>query len=130
MNHCVTCATQDKATMPKHGDSAFTDAVFVPDFTFFALGRSSSRSGGDNGVCRCDEETSNMSAELLQEAYDRKSLHRGNTPKAVMTVDLFGLPAAYPQISDFARNTPLMIIEDASAGLRKEHRWKKGVQLG
>ena len=37
-------------------------------------------------------------------------------PKAIMPVDLFGLPARYRLIEDFAKNNGLAIIEDAAQG--------------
>ena len=37
-------------------------------------------------------------------------------PKAIMPVDLFGLPARYRLIEKFAKDNNLLIIEDAAQG--------------
>lgn len=132
MNHCVTCANGTDALQLALRAMGIGpgDAVFVPDFTFFASAEVVAAVGATPVFVDVDEETFNMSVESLQEAYDRKSLHRGNTPKAVMTVDLFGLPAAYPQISDFARKHSLMIIEDAAQGFGGAIDGRKACSLG
>ena len=58
--------------------------------------------------------------ESLEEAYE-KDLN----PKAIMPVDLFGLPARYRLIEKFAKENDLLIIEDAAQGFGGQIRGKK-----
>ena len=60
------------------------------------------------------------SVNLYNEAYDRDL-----KPKAIMPVDLFGLPARYRLIEKFAKDYNLTIIEDAAQGFGGLIREKK-----
>ena len=66
--------------------------------------------------CDIYDQTFNIDAEKLseslKEAYEKKL-----NPKAIMPVDLFGLPARYRLIEKFDRENKLLIIEDAAQGL-------------
>ena len=96
------------------------DAVFCPTFTFFASAEVIAASGAVPVFVDCEEETFNICPLSLDEAV-KDVLARGvYEPRAVITVDLFGLPANYPAIRDIARNHGLKILEDAAQGFGGE----------
>ena len=104
--HCITCGNgTDALSMAlmawgiKEGD-----AVFVPDFTFFATGEVVSFEGATPIFVDVDEDTFNMDVEKLEEAI-KAVLEEGKlVPKLVIPVDLFGLLADYEKIEAVAKN--------------------------
>jgi dTDP-4-amino-4,6-dideoxygalactose transaminase len=92
------------------------DAVFVPDFTFFVLVEVVSSEGATPIFVDVDKVTFNMDTADL-EAKIKKVVAEGKyTPKVIMTVDLFGLPADYPKIRKIADKYQLYILEDGAQG--------------
>ena len=59
--------------------------------------------------------TFNINPNGLEEAFD-KAVEEGLTPKAIISVDLFGLPARFRLISEFAKGKNLFLLEDAAQG--------------
>ncbi len=118
VKHCITCGNGTDALqlMLTAWGIGSGDAVFVPDFTFFASGEAVSFVGGTPVFFDVDQETFNGSAESLEQAI-KAVLEEGKlTPKAVIAVDLYGLPADYPAIEAVARRYGLKVLEDAAQG--------------
>ncbi len=118
VKHCITCANgTDAITLAmmawgvKEGD-----AVFVPDFTFFSSGECPAFEGATPIYVDVDERTFNLDAAKLEEAV-KKVIEEGKyTPKAVVAVDLFGLPADYRDIRPVCEKYGLLLMEDAAQG--------------
>ena len=92
------------------------DAVFTSDFTYFASAGCASIIGATPVLVDIDLDTFNMSPEALARAI-QKTLEEGKLkPRAIIPVDLFGLPANYPEIEAIARRYDLLILEDAAQG--------------
>lgn len=92
------------------------DAVFTSDFTYFASAGCAAIIGATPVLVDIDLETFNMSPEAL-EGQIRKVLREGKLkPKAIIPVDLFGLPANHPEIQRIAEKYGLRIVEDAAQG--------------
>jgi dTDP-4-amino-4,6-dideoxygalactose transaminase len=92
------------------------DAVFVPDFTFFSSGECPAFEGATPIYVDVDERTFNLDAAKLEEAV-KKVIEEGKyTPKAVVAVDLFGLPADYRNIRPVCEKYGLLLMEDAAQG--------------
>jgi len=116
--YCVACASGTdalhlslKAMNIGHGD-----AVFTSDFTYFASAGSISIVGATPVLVDIDLRTFNMSPDALERQI-RKVISEGNlTPKAIIPVDLFGLPADYTKITPIAEKYGLKILEDAAQG--------------
>ena len=70
-----------------------------------------------------DEETFNLNPALLEDTYD-------DTVKAILPVDLFGQPADYVEIQDFAKKKDLTIIEDACQSIGATYQGVKAGALG
>ena len=92
------------------------DAVFTSDFTYFASAGCAAIIGATPVLVDIDLETFNMSPEALEEQI-RKVLREGKLkPKAIIPVDLFGLPANHLEIQRIAEKYGLRIVEDAAQG--------------
>lgn len=118
VKHCISCANgTDALTMAlKAWNIQAGDAVFVPDFTFFASAEVVSEEGATPVFVDVLEDTFNINSEDLEKKI-LEVLEKGNlTPKVIITVDLFGLPADYFEIKKIASKYNLLILEDAAQG--------------
>lgn len=118
VKHCITCG---------NGTDALTlalmvwnigpgDAVFVPDFTFFASGETPAYEGAVPIFVDVEEDTFNMSPSSLEEAILQVKGEGKLTPRIIVAVDLFGQPADYPEIRRIAEKYNLFILEDGAQG--------------
>lgn len=116
--YCITCASGTDALhlSLKAMDIGVGDAVFTSDFTYFASAGSISIVGATPVLVDIDLRTFNMSPEALEKQI-QKVLREGKlTPKAIVPVDLFGLPADYTRILPIAEKYGLKVLEDAAQG--------------
>lgn len=116
--YCLTCGNgTDALTLAlRCFDVKKGDAVFVPDFTFFASAETPALEGATCVFVDVDERTFNLDADKLDEAISETIKAGKLTPKAIVAVDLFGLPANYPKIRAVAEKYNLPIIEDSAQG--------------
>ena len=118
VKHAITCANgTDALTLAlmalgvKEGD-----AVFCPTFTFFATAEAVAFENATPIFVDSDEDTFNISVIDLENKI-KQIIDEGELkPKAIITVDLFGLPADYKAIRNIATKYDLKIIEDAAQG--------------
>lgn len=116
--HCISCASgTDALTLAlKAWGIKQGDAVFVPDFTFFASTEAVSLEGATPVFVDVDSRTFNIDPTDLENKIET-TIQKGDlTPKVIITVDLFGLPANYPAIRRIADNHSLLILEDGAQG--------------
>ena len=118
VKHCITCANgTDALTMAmmawgiKEGD-----VVFVPDFTFFSSGEIVSHAGATPVFVDVDTDTYNISAEALEAAIVKVKEEGKLAPKAIVAVDLFGLPADFKAVREVADKHNLLVLEDGAQG--------------
>ena len=132
VKNCVTCANGTDAlsiAMMTWGIGK-GDAVFVPDFTFFSSGEIVAHCGATPVFVDVDKDTYNISVSSLEEAIE-KVLQQGDlTPRAVVAVDLFGLPADFKQIRPLAEKYGLLILEDGAQGFGGEIDGQKACSFG
>lgn len=116
--HCVSCASgTDALTLAlKAWGIGHGDAVFVPDFTFFASAEAVSSVGATPVFVDVDRETFNINPADLENKIQATIREGELLPKVIMAVDLFGLPANYPAIRTIADNHHLLILEDGAQG--------------
>lgn len=132
VKHCITCANGTDAlsiAMMVWGISE-GDAVFVPDFTFFSSGEVVSLAGGTPVFVDVDKDTFNISAESLEKAVLKVKEEGKLTPKAVVAVDLFGLPADFNALRPVAEKYGLLVLEDGAQGFGGEINGKKACSFG
>jgi UDP-2-acetamido-2-deoxy-ribo-hexuluronate aminotransferase len=117
------------------------DAIFTSPFTFIATAEVISLLGATPVFVDVDPQTFNIDParlDLAVKAIAKKdpSIHpipqtQSNlTPKGVIAVDLFGLPADYRQIDAVAARQGLFVIEDAAQSFGAEFKGKKAGAFG
>ena len=90
------------------------DAVFTTPFTYVATAEVISILGATPVFVDVYESTFNIDCEKLEDEV-KKVISEGKLkPKAIIPVDLFGLPARYRMINDIAKKYNLKVIEDAA----------------
>lgn len=115
VKHCITCGngTDALTMMMMAWNIKEGDAVFVPDFTFFASGEVVSFEGATPDVC---QDTFNADAESLEKAIKAVIEEGKLTPRAIIAVDLFGQPADYVTLEALAKKYDLLLLEDGAQG--------------
>lgn len=106
------------------------DAVFVPDFTYIATASSVSFAGATPIFVDIDLDTFNMSPESLEEVIKKVADEGKYNLKAIIPVDLFGLPANYDEILNIAKKYNLKVIEDAAQGFGGNINGKRACSYG
>lgn len=116
--HCVSCAngTDALSLAAMTLDIKEGDAVFVPDFTFFSSGEIVSFTGATPVFVDVCEDTFNICTEALEREVEKVLAEGKLQPKAVVAVDLFGLPADFKAVEDVAKKYNLLVIEDGAQG--------------
>jgi dTDP-4-amino-4,6-dideoxygalactose transaminase len=113
--HAVTCASGTDAlvlVLMARGIGP-GDAVFCPAFTFCATAEVAALLGATPVFADVDEATFNIDPASLERAI-AKAKRLGLKPKAVIPVDLFGLPADYDAIAAIAAAEGIFILDDAA----------------
>jgi UDP-2-acetamido-2-deoxy-ribo-hexuluronate aminotransferase len=118
VKHCIACANgTDALTLAlKAWGIGAGDAVFVPDFTFFASAEVVSLEGATPVFTDIDEDTFNIDVKSLEKAIEKTIKEGKLTPRVIITVDLFGLPADYYAVKKIADKYNLLILEDGAQG--------------
>jgi len=130
--HCITCGngTDALSMVMMAWDIKEGDAVFVPDFTFFASGEIVAFEGATPVFVDVDEDTFNMDPVKLEEAVQAVIAEGKLTPKVIIPVDLFGLPANYTEIQRIADTYGLKILEDGAQGFGGRIGTKEACSFG
>ena len=118
VKHCIACNSGTDALLLalKAWDVKPGDAVFVPSFTFFASAEVIAMQGATPVFVDVDPVTFNMDDADLQRKIKQVISGGVLTPKAVIAVDLFGLPANFESIRATAERFRLYVLEDAAQG--------------
>lgn len=118
------------------------DAVFTTPFTFIATAEVVRLLGAVPVFVDIDPQTYNIDPKRLEEAI--KAVMNGDRhhpatkngksleplkPKAIIPVDLFGLPADYDRIQGIAQKYNLAVIEDAAQSFGAEYKGKRAGAL-
>ena len=115
VKHCITCSSgTDALLMPLMAQEIGTgDAIITTPFTFIATAEVIRLVGATPVFVDINPDTYNINSELIPDAIQYAKEHGLNT-KAIIPVDLFGLPAAYEQIQKIAEENNLFVLEDAA----------------
>lgn len=101
------------------------DEVICQSFTFCASANPVTYLGATPVFVDSEEDTWNMSPELLEKAIlDRKAV-TGNYPKAIVPVHLYGMPAKMDEILAIADRYDIPVLEDAAEALGSEYNGRK-----
>jgi UDP-2-acetamido-2-deoxy-ribo-hexuluronate aminotransferase len=105
------------------------DAVFCPAFTFSATAESIALVGATPVFIDVDAATFNLDGASLERGI-ATARRLALDPKAVMAVDLFGLPADYDAIARVAQQHDLRLIDDAAQSFGAIYHNRKVGMLG
>ena len=114
--HCVGVSNgTDALRMPLMAkEIGAGDAVFIPAFTYTATAEVAAVAGIDPVFVDVDPYSYNIDPASLERAILRVRKEGRLRPRAVIAVDLFGLPAAYPALSELCQRENLFLIADAA----------------
>jgi dTDP-4-amino-4,6-dideoxygalactose transaminase len=132
VGHAITCANGTDALVlalralgigQGHG-------VLTTPFTFFATVEAILLVGAEPIFVDVDPATFNLDPVKLEEAIVRAGASGNAVPRAVIAVDLFGLPADYDAIEPLCATHGLDLIEDAAQAFGSEHRGRRAGAFG
>lgn len=132
VKHCITCGNGTDAisiALLAYGVGA-GDAVFVPDFTFFSSGECPATVGATPIFVDVKNDNYNMDVDSLEKAVVKVIAEGQLTPRAVVAVDLFGLPADYDAIRPICEKYGLLLLEDGAQGFGGSIRGQKACSFG
>ena len=101
------------------------DIVFCPTFTFPATAEAIVILGAIPYFVDVDKDSFNISIASLQKAIFNVKKQNRNKAKAIIAVDLYGLPADYNQLNIIAKENDMVIIADAAQSFGAEYYGKK-----
>ena len=132
VKHCITCANgTDALTLALMAwNVGEGEAVFVPDFTFFASGECSALEGATPVFVDVRKDTYNLDTEKLEKEVERVLAEGKLTPKVVVAVDLFGQPAEYDKIRAICDKYNMLLLEDGAQGFGGEINGKMACSFG
>jgi dTDP-4-amino-4,6-dideoxygalactose transaminase len=132
VKHCISCSSGTDAILMalmslevKPGD-----AVFLSSFTYIATAEVVSLLGATPIFVDSYDSTFNMSHVDLEDRIAKVVSEGKLIPKAIIAVDIFGLPARYRLIEEVSKKHNLPIIEDAAQSFGSEIKNKKACSFG
>jgi dTDP-4-amino-4,6-dideoxygalactose transaminase len=100
------------------------DAVVCPSFTFCATAEVVALLGATPVFADVDAETFNIDLRSAERAIETAK-RAGLKPKAIIPVDLFGLPADHDALSKLAAAHRLFVLDDAAQGFGASYKGRK-----
>lgn len=130
--HCIACNTGTDALLLalKAWDVKPGDAVFVPSFTFFASAEVIAMQGATPVFVDVDKDTFNIDVADLERKIEQTLKGGKLTPRVVIAVDLFGLPADFKSVRKVADKYHLYVLEDGAQGFGGRIGDKKACTFG
>ena len=121
IQHCITCSSgTDALLIPLMAQGIGPgDAVITTPFTFIATAEVIKLVGATPVFVDICEDTFNINPAGIPGAIEYAK-NQGLKPKAIIPVDLFGLPAHYAEIEKTAAENGLFVLEDAAQGFGGE----------
>ena len=101
------------------------DEVICQSFTFSASANPIVYVGAKPVFIDSEEDTWNMSPELLEKAIIDRKKATGRYPKAIIPVHLYGMPAKMDEIMAIAAKYGIPVLEDAAEALGSEYKGRK-----
>lgn len=130
--HCIACNSGTDALLLalKAWDVKPGDAVFVPSFTFFASAEVIAMQGATPVFVDVDKDTFNIDVADLERKIEQTLKAGKLTPRVVIAVDLFGLPADFKAVRKVADRYHLYVLEDGAQGFGGRIGDKKACTFG
>lgn len=106
------------------------DEVICQSLTFSASANPIAYQGAKPVFVDSEESTWNMDPALLEIAIRRRIAATGKVPKAIVAVDLYGMPAQMNKIKEVADKYGIPVLEDAAEALGSTLDGKKSGTFG
>ena len=132
VKNCVSCGNGTDALVLalKAWGIGAGDAVFVPDHTFFSSAESVAFVGATPVFADVHDDTFNVDVESMERCIQAVNKEGKLKPKAMVVVDLFGLPADYDKVLALAEKYGLYVLEDCAQGFGGTYHGKKAGTFG
>ncbi len=133
VKHAVACASGTDALLMALMALGIGrgDAVFTSPFTFMATAEVVSLLGATPVFCDIDAATFNMDPASLDAVIARTRKERPElTPKAVISVDLFGLSCDYDAVEAVCARHKLTLVEDAAQSFGGRYKGRMCCSFG
>ena len=117
--HCLAVASgTDSLVIALMGEEVTSrDAIFIPGFTYNATANAVLVAGATPVFVDVDAHTCNIDIAHL-EAQIEATIREGKlTPRMIIAVDLYGLPADYVAINRIAKKHGMLVLADAAQSL-------------
>lgn len=101
------------------------DEVICQDLTFSASANPIVYQAASPVFVGSEKDTFNMSPSALEEAIEQRIKATGHAPKAIVVVDLYGMPANFEKILEISRHYNIPILEDSAEAMGSEYKGKK-----
>ena len=98
------------------------DEVICQTFSFCASTNPVVYCGAIPVFIDSDKDTWNMDPVLLEEAIQDRIAKTGKKPKAIIVVDLYGMPAQWDELERIAKQYEIPIIEDAANAMGSSYK--------
>ena len=130
--HCVACANGTDALVLalRVHDIGPGDAVFTADFTYVASASCAELVGATSVFADIDPRTFNIDPKSLEYQIEKVLKEGKLRPRAIVPVDLFGLPAEFKELERIAKKYNLIIVEDAAQGFGGNINGKRACSFG
>ena len=131
MKYCISCSSgTDALLIPLMAYGIGPgDAVITTPFTYIATAEVISILGAEPVFVDIYEDTYNINPDGIEDAI-KLSKDKGLNPRAIIPVDLFGLPARYRMINQIAKKYNMVVIEDAAQGFGGVIKGKRAGSFG
>ena len=131
VKHCISCSSgTDALLIPLMAKGIGKgDAVLTTPFTYIATAEVIALLGATPIFMDIYPETFNMNPIGINDAVNHAN-GKGLKPKAIIPVDLFGLPARYRLIEEQAEKYNIFVLEDAAQGFGGAIRDRKAGSFG
>lgn len=131
VRHVVTCSngTDALALALEAAGVGVGDTVICPAFTFAATAETVPWLGAEPVFVDVDPVTFNMDPASLEAAIDMVE-RRGGRVRAVIAVDLFGLPADYDAIEKICARRGPHLLTDSAQSFGSLHRGRRAGAIG
>ena len=129
---CVSCSSGTDALLMSlmAKGIGYGDAIFTTPFTFIATAEVIQLLGATPIFVDIRDDTFNIDTSKLEIAIDKCQSNATLIPKAIIPVDIFGLPADYEMIEEIGKKFNFCIIEDAAQSLGGKIKNKKACSFG
>ena len=101
------------------------DEVICQSMTFSASANPICYQGAQPVFVDSEPTTYNMSPDLLVEAIESRMKETGRKPKAIVIVDLYGMPAQLERIREIADHYEIPLLEDSAEAMGSEYKGRK-----